>query len=178
MDSQQIARTPPRRAEVSFNLLDKMVERWGRMGLCMHGAEVDAEYAGLKSVTQQTLESYATVATDAAAQARANLLRAAVIAHMADGTWAHSAADATSAAITAPVCTDVATCTTLLLQVKATINAHVAFLTPHRGLPSFVDAATIVPADAATNITSVNELSIIWMRHVSSAAPDLEGVGP
>ncbi|HYE97667.1 MAG TPA: hypothetical protein VEJ18_02100 [Planctomycetota bacterium] len=178
MDSQQVSRTPPKRAETSFDLLDKLVERFGRMGLLMHGAEVDALYAGLKGITQQTLESYADVADDAACIARANLLRAAAIAHLADGTYAHNQADSTSAAITAPAATNVATASTLIAQLKTTINAHIARKPEHRSVPAYVEAATGNPIDAASNISTLNELLAIWRRHVSSAAPDLEGVGP
>jgi hypothetical protein len=103
----------------------------------------------------------------------ANLLRAAYTAHAAD-TGAHLAADATNA-IAAPVATDQGTVNTLLTEIKADFNAHVALAASHYDLggaggPAAV--ATVATADATTLGTSValaDALLAAFNRHTIGA---------
>lgn len=170
-----IPKTPVSNADQAIGILDQLSDRLAATGWAMHYEHVDADFAAQHNITSHDV-SYVAVSTDADCQARANALKVAFNAHAAEATYTHDAADATNAPSAVVDCTDVATCTTLLLDLKLKINAHVIFATPHRGLPGWADQATIVPADSATNITSCNELLKIWRRHVNQALPDIERV--
>ena len=171
-----VRKTPPSNADDAVDILDIFSDRFAAMGFFMHHDHIDAVQASKYTITSHDV-TFTAVSTDAGAIARANALKVAFNAHAAEANYTHEAADATNAPSATADCTDVATCTTLLLDLKAKINAHVIFATPHRGLPGWSDQAAITPSDAASNITSCNELLKIWKRHVNAAFPDIERVG-
>ncbi len=76
-------------------------------GLGNHNAYVDAEFRRDHVADQQALDlnalGFSTVTTAEQARLTANALRSLIPAHLADGIYAHLAADSTSAAITAPL---------------------------------------------------------------------------
>jgi len=167
--------TPPAIAHATLQWQQRVTKNLAQQGFAQHYARVDADFPLEKRYADAVDQSidFTPVTTGAESIARANLLKSIITKHLADGTYAHSAADATSAAISAADATDTATCTTLLLEVKITINAHLQFATPHSRLPASILLVTTVPADEATNITAVNEILILYRRHFYSAAEEL-----
>lgn len=167
-----VRKTPPARAEQAIFWLKKLSEHGAYTGLFMHGDVVDSERAAAisSSTVAHTLD-FTVVATDAASWTKANLLKAALNAHLADGTYAHASADVTSGPVATADATDTATGSALLVALKAAINTHVLRSTEHRGLPAVAEQAVLTAVDAATNITSCNELLAIYKRHVYSALP-------
>jgi len=165
-----VRKTPPQRAEQAIFWLKHLSENGAATGLFMHGDRVDSERAAFLGVTAHTLD-FTDVSTDAGAQARANLLKAALNAHLADGTWAHASADTVSGPVATADATDSATGSTLLVALKNAINTHVLRSTEHRGLPAVAEQAVITAVDAATNVTSCNELLAIYKRHIYSSLP-------
>lgn len=148
-------------------------QKSGGLGV-MHYARVDASFARDKSTPGATSHEidFTPVAAlnNAGCQARANLLRAALLAHLADGSYAHSGADSTSSAlVTAPACSDVASCSTLLADLQAAFNSHKGILAVHSSLAVTNPATTITANDAASNITALNELLLLYQRHFYAA---------
>ena len=179
--SRIVRKTPPDEALKIALEHQALVVNMQNSGLALHFVRSDGAYAAANASGGATDQSvpFTTIAAldNATCQSVSNLLRTALINHLADGSFAHLAADGASPAITAPACTDVASCTTLLLQLKATLNAHLILQAPHNLLPASIPLATIVPADAATNITSTNELLLLYQRHFYSAATPIVFIG-
>lgn len=105
---------------------------------------------------------------------RANVVRAAYIAHIASacsattGLGAHIAADATNT-IAAPVATDQTTINTLLNELKGDFNAHRVLTAAH---PT-ADGTNVISAanstDEGTAVTLVNELFTDINAHFAAA---------
>jgi hypothetical protein len=122
-------------------------------------AHFDVDLDGL--VAETAVDGEAAVVT------RANAIKAAYIAHIAD-TDAHSAADATNT-VSASDATNLATSYTLLNEVKADLNAHLARADIHRrasAAPFLVSATNA--SDEATAEALALDISRILNLHVSS----------
>lgn len=153
-------------------------------GMAPHYARVDSAFvsdpANFGSVVQWTGQVAAV--TDAQVWAGANALRKLMQAHFADAEYAHKLADTTDLALitllAAPDATDTSSAGTLLLAMKAALNAHVVEGSYHASVPPSILAVTVTgtpsTSDASANLSSYNEMLAIYKRHIYSAIERLD----
>lgn len=168
-----VRRTPPTEASEAIDILDALSDSLGVLGLAQHYAHIDSVLASKYSITSHDV-TWTDVSDDAGCIARANALKAAFNAHAAEATYTHEAADATYGAVATADATDVASASTLLAALKTAINGHVRLLSAHRGRPGYTDAVSNTPSDSASNITTCNEMLLVYKRHVYGFAPNIE----
>ncbi len=172
----KVPRTTPNAAYYGLKALAKQVRNLKSSGHAMHNAVVDKDFT-LQPLTddalQQIPDDLTPVTTEAQAIVRANLLKVHILRHLNDATYAHKAADGTSAAlITAPDATNSGTLSTLLEQLRAAMNAHQGYVASHNRfivMPQITTAAV----DAGTNVTVTNLLQLHIEHHFYSAAETL-----
>lgn len=153
-------------------------------GMAPHYARVDQDFVNAPinfgAVVQWT--NLVAASTDAQVWAGANALRKLMQAHFADADYAHKLADTTDLALitllAAPDATDTSSAGTLLLAMKAALNAHVVEGSYHASVPPSILAVTVTgtpsTSDASANLSSYNEMLAIYKRHVFSAVERLD----
>ncbi len=177
---ERVPRTSTAQAEAGARFANQLARNLKHAGLAMHNAVVDEVFAarpGFDDAVQQIPadELFVPVVTHAEAIARGNALKSYLLAHFNDGTYAHKAADATSAALITigTDATDQATLSAKLEEYRAALNAHMARTASHNRMlfqPSIVTAAV----DEPTNITVTNALLLHIESHYYSAASSLD----
>lgn len=160
MGTTNVPNTPPGKLDAIITWINTLQAKMLARGILPH-----AGFSPLVPVTSATNLAGAIVI--------ANLLKAAYTLHIAD-TGAHLAADATNT-VAAAVATDQGTVNTLLTELKADFNAHVALAASHYNLggaggPAAV--ATIATADAtdlASSVALADALLAAYNRHTLGA---------
>jgi len=176
MFKQTILGTPVIQAAAAVKLLKEMADNLKRSGNALHNAVVDTAFTydpRYTDAVNQVPDSFAPAVTHAEAITKMNAIRPFVLAHFADGTYAHEAADTGNAAIiTEPDATDVATLSALLVQYRTAINQHFANDAVHNRI-ILTPAIMTVPVDSATNISVCNAILRNYEGHIRSAATTL-----
>jgi len=173
---------PRAEAAASYFVLtsfQQLVENMKKNGSAMHNATVTKKFCReprTKDAVQQAPDDslLTPIVTEAEAIVRINALRPYLMAHFADGKYAHLVADAASAAmVTAPDATDSASLTTLLVQLRLALNNHYQAVDSHNRMFQQISIAT-VPSDAATNIQVTNTILLLHATHLYSAAESFD----
>jgi hypothetical protein len=172
----QVKRTPPFLAAAFGKYYAQLVANLKHAGSALHNAVVDSDFVGQPETNDASVQvppDLSPVVDHPAAIVRANALRPFILAHFRDGTYAHSAADSSNAAvITAADATDITSLSALLVQYRTALNSHFGWTVGHNRI-TLVPAISTVPVDSATNIQVVNTINLLLESHLYSAATSI-----
>lgn len=181
--SEKMVPTPPGRAKFLGRNWNQLVRNLKNSGRALHNCVVNAEFAAQPEtrdaqiqVKDELLVPLSGSATEQEVWDRVNLLWGVLYFHLADGTYAHRAADSSAAvSLTEPAATSTGTATNRLLKMKSVMNSHKQLEDSHNDLGDVIGLMAETPSNAATNLTTCNEFIRHFKRHLYSAAVESRG---